>query len=101
MKFRQYSGESSSYVDQFLGSDWEEIPATLVQFLSWAFADVIRTYRPRYGSALIWTAPRYIAEYEAAAERFERIHAAIQLGHTKWMPRWKRRDRKGADHDRT
>ena len=91
VKFRQYDGESRHYVDQFLGSDWERIPATLVQFLGWAFADVIRTYRPRYGGALIWTAPRYIAEYEAAADRFERLHAAIQLGHTKWMPRWKRK----------
>ena len=99
-KFRQYSGEGGNYVDEFLGSDWEAIPATLVQFLGWAFGGAIRTYRPRYGRSLIWTAPHYIAQYEAAADRFERLHAAVQLGHTKWMPRWKRGDRKGANRDR-
>jgi competence protein CoiA len=78
VKFRQRSDGSGSYVDNFLGSYWEVIPATLVQFLGWAFTGAIRPHRPRYGDAMIWTAPRYIAEHEAAAERFERIHAALQ-----------------------
>jgi hypothetical protein len=75
-KFRHYSG--GSYADKFLGSYWEPVPATLAQFLSWTFAGAIRPYRLRYGDAVIWTAQRYIDEYEAAADRFERIHAALQ-----------------------
>jgi hypothetical protein len=74
VKFRQCI--DGSYANRFLGSYWEAIPATLAQFLSWAFAGAIRPHRPRYGDALIWSAPRYIAEHEAAADRFERIHAA-------------------------
>jgi hypothetical protein len=83
VKFRQCS--DGSYADRFLGSYWEVIPATLAQFLGWAFAGAIRPHRPRYADAMIWTAPRYIAEHEAAAERFERIHAALQRPRERWL----------------
>lgn len=65
-----------TYIDRFLHSYWEAVPATLAQFLGWAFSSAIRPHKPRYRGAMIWSAQRYIAEEIAAADRYERLHAA-------------------------
>jgi Competence protein CoiA-like family len=72
-----------TYIDRFLRSGWEPIPATLVEFLRWAFAGAIRPHKRRFHDAMVWSARRYIAEEIAAADRYERLYAAAQ-------ERWRR-----------
>jgi competence protein CoiA len=75
---------------------WQDVPATLVQFLGWAFTGRIVPYKPRAGVlvklylATFWTAPRYIracddefAELERRAEQNRRAEEA----HLRSLPR--------------
>jgi hypothetical protein len=48
---------------------WEDVPATLTDFLGWVFTGRIRSHKCSYEHAVIWSAPRYIAEHEAQVER--------------------------------
>ena len=55
---------------------WQAVPASLADFLRWAFTGRIVTYSPvgcvLEGFATVWTAPRYVQasdEYQAAKER--------------------------------
>jgi competence protein CoiA len=98
-KFHQWN--AGTYVDRFLNSYWEPIPAPLVQFLSWAFAGVIRPHKPRYTDAMIWSAGRYIAEEEAAAERFEQAHAAMQRQHSPGAQENRRKERLSREEEIT
>jgi hypothetical protein len=58
---------------------WQAVPATLTQFLKWAFAGRIVPHRPDValldGLATVWTAPRYI---RAAAEYFAEIERQVE-----------------------
>jgi hypothetical protein len=58
------------------GHDWEAVPATLVEFLGWAFTGKIVPHRPLAGFryplrrlALTWTAPYYIKAERAGLKR--------------------------------
>lgn len=54
-------------------------PATLVEFLGWAFAERIVAHRPRFvaldGLATAWTAPRYI---RASDEDFAKLELEVE-----------------------
>ena len=60
-------------LEKWNGGFWEAVPATLAQFLDWAFTGQIVASAPRWrDSGLIWTAPRYLrafGEYVAELER--------------------------------
>lgn len=66
--------------------DWEAVPATLGEFLDWAFARRIVPHKQRVsldGPALVWTAPSYIqaedeylAELQREIERERRVQEA-------------------------
>lgn len=65
---------------------WEDVEATLVQFLDWVFTGRIVIHKPRVkavGLAMVWTAPRYIdaeagflAELRRRNERRRRLQYA-------------------------
>ena len=58
---------------------WQAVPATLVEFLGWAFAERIVAHRPRFvaldGLATAWTAPRYI---RASDEDFAKLELEVE-----------------------
>ncbi len=69
------------------GGCWQDVPASLVGFLGWAFTGRIVPYQPpvcvRDGFTVIWTAPHYarafadyLAEIERRAERERRLREA-------------------------
>ncbi|MGV9454570.1 competence protein CoiA family protein [Streptomyces sp. NPDC003635] len=64
---------------KFTGSGWSSVPASLPQFLTWAFSGRIVTHAPRtpllYPQrtlATVWTAPQYIAAETAHLEEEKR-----------------------------
>ena len=74
---------------------WEAVPATLAQFLNWAFTRSIVPHKQRAsldGPAFVWTAPRYIqaedeylAELQREMERERRIQEARTARTAAWL----------------
>jgi hypothetical protein len=65
---------------KFTGRGWSAVPASLTQFLTWAFAHRIVTHAPRRplsypqrSLATVWTAPHYITAETAHLEEEERL----------------------------
>lgn len=65
---------------KFDGTGWKAVPATLTQFLSWAFAHRIVPHTPRTplwypqrSLARVWTAPQYLTAETAHLEEEERL----------------------------
>ena len=87
-------------------SGWEGVPATLVQFLGWAFTGRIVAHKPRVsldGPALLWTAPDYIqaeaecfAELERELDRERRIQEARAARTAAWLRKQEETRRKNA-----
>ncbi|MGY1548280.1 competence protein CoiA family protein [Streptomyces sp. MN6] len=71
---------------KFSGRDWSAVPASLTEFLTWAFARRIVTHAPRTPLryphkplTTVWTAPQYITAETAhleEEERLRRVHEA-------------------------
>ncbi|MGW6602497.1 competence protein CoiA family protein [Streptomyces sp. NPDC055036] len=82
---------------KFTGRGWGAVPASLTQFLTWAFAHRIVTHTPRTpmyypqrALAPVWTAPQYIAaedthliEEERRQREYETRMAALQAAREK------------------
>ncbi|MFJ2271898.1 competence protein CoiA [Streptomyces sp. NPDC087849] len=88
---------------KFTGRGWSAVPASLTQFLTWAFARRIVPHAPRTplsypqrSLATVWTAPHYITAESAHLKEEERLRRIREA----WMAAVQREKEKGREQIR-